>query len=763
MATIAAGDGFFAQTARFLSEVALSDGESVQLSLAMLAMAASVSVFPGALLGTDSSRDFYPSATLSRLKLVSHTSCRNIGSCRVVSSGYLPLLHKTFLTCISQYGFLCLAAVEIFSLVAWYFLPSYHAAMSPNVAALNFAVSGTTAFVLDVAAKRPYSWLPASAFLVIGIVHDLIKFQVYFRNPVAHFASAIVLAACCCRLNLLLVQLLLPRHVPKSAAESVTRYISWYEELSDILNTTILRGFRNMTDVRSLEKLGPELDPGRLARAFDQNWQKGNQNSQYFLIKVCVQTLSWPAFLGFIPRLFSGGFVFTQAFLLRYILLSDQPYTDVEFRATIVLCTAIIFFGNSISFGLFNFLSHRTQTALRGMLSLQAFRKIDVVDHKRENSSRELQLIERDIDTLCEGVKHIYQYFNDIIRLFSGITLLYMLAGPGCLIAIFAAAIVAVLASVWRRDFASAKSTQAKVSQQYMSELTSSLRQLQLIKMLGLASIMAEKLRRLHVAETKLWRMAKKKIRKITILAMTADACTPICLALYVYKSASGSIAEELLLPTLMISFHVEMALQQGVQRYGSSPRIFEAVNRLQAFLLQKEKVDQRLVEPLGEIAIECVGLAIAPEGCKNPLLEDINVSIAKAKVILAIGPSSSGKSTFLQALAGEADIVGGSIYMDEPAVAYCDQIPWLRNISIRENVVAGLEFENERYHLVLGLCLLDHDLQKLEQGDEYVVGVNGMNLSGGQRHRVVSIPIQTCSISPTRCHVLEDNLLTGL
>lgn len=73
MATIqAGGDGFFAQAARFLSEVTLSDGESVQLYLAMLAVA-SVSVFPGALLGTNLSGDFYPSATLSRLKLVSKT------------------------------------------------------------------------------------------------------------------------------------------------------------------------------------------------------------------------------------------------------------------------------------------------------------------------------------------------------------------------------------------------------------------------------------------------------------------------------------------------------------------------------------------------------------------------------------------------------------------------------------------------------------------------------------------------------------------
>lgn len=642
-----------------------------------------------------------------------------------------------------------LIAVETLSLVAWYLLPSFHAAMSPTSAALNFAVTGSTGFVIDLAANRPYSWLPASAFLLIGISHDFVKFQVYSRNPATCFVSAFMVAACCCRVNLLLVQLLLPRHVSKTVAEGVTRYVSWYDGVSDVLKTTLLRGYRKMADINSLEQLGPELDPRRLAQAFDRNWQKANKDSQHFLMKVCAQTLSWPVFLGFIPSLFSGAFVLTQVYLLRYILVSDQSYAHSEFRSMIVLSTLVIFFGNSISIALFNYFSHQTHTALRGMLLFQVFRKIDRIGLNQAKLFGGLQLIENDIDNICIGVRHIYQYFNDTTRLFSGIALLYVFTGSGCLIGIIATVFVGVLGVVWRRDVARAESAVAKISQQYMSELTNSLRQLQLIKMLGLESVTGEKLQRLRVAESNLWRRTRRKAQRIIRLAMTADGCTPIFVALYLYWSESGTIVEELLLPTLMVAFHVHMALQQAIQRYGSNPDMFEGFSRLQEFLLQHERVDARSVERLGEIAIECVGLAVSPDGCINPLLEDINVSIAKAKVVLAIGPSSSGKSTFLQALAGEADIIGGSISVEESTVAYCDQIPWLRNISIRDNVIAGQEFETDRYRVVLRLCLLDYDLQKLEQGDEYIAGVNGMNLSGGQRHRVVSIPVCTHRFPP--------------
>ncbi|CCW60522.1 unnamed protein product [Phytomonas sp. EM1] len=75
--------------------------------------------------------------------------------------------------------------------------------------------------------------------------------------------------------------------------------------------------------------------------------------------------------------------------------------------------------------------------------------------------------------------------------------------------------------------------------------------------------------------------------------------------------------------------------------------------------------------------------------------------------------------------------------------VAYCAEIPWLRNQTVRENIRLlpdeAPETEEERrwYHRVLHACALTHDLDSMELGDRTVVGDSGSKLSGGQRARV--------------------------
>lgn len=48
-----------------------------------------------------------------------------------------------------------------------------------------------------------------------------------------------------------------------------------------------------------------------------------------------------------------------------------------------------------------------------------------------------------------------------------------------------------------------------------------------------------------------------------------------------------------------------------------------------------------------------------------------------------------------------------------------------------------GKEPHEERYQQVLECCALTQDLQLLPAGDMSEIGEKGINLSGGQRHRV--------------------------
>lgn len=48
-----------------------------------------------------------------------------------------------------------------------------------------------------------------------------------------------------------------------------------------------------------------------------------------------------------------------------------------------------------------------------------------------------------------------------------------------------------------------------------------------------------------------------------------------------------------------------------------------------------------------------------------------------------------------------------------------------------------GHDLDETRYNSVLDACALRQDLELLPAGDQSEIGEKGINLSGGQRHRV--------------------------
>lgn len=70
-------------------------------------------------------------------------------------------------------------------------------------------------------------------------------------------------------------------------------------------------------------------------------------------------------------------------------------------------------------------------------------------------------------------------------------------------------------------------------------------------------------------------------------------------------------------------------------------------------------------------------------------------------------------------------------------SISYVQQIPWIQNKTIRDNILFGLPMDEDRYNNTIHLCELESDLDILPGGDLTEIGEKGINLSGGQKARV--------------------------
>lgn len=114
--------------------------------------------------------------------------------------------------------------------------------------------------------------------------------------------------------------------------------------------------------------------------------------------------------------------------------------------------------------------------------------------------------------------------------------------------------------------------------------------------------------------------------------------------------------------------------------------------------------------------------------------LRDIDVMFPEGQLSVVTGPTASGKTALLMALLGELTTLQGRIVMSKNAskidehglahtISYASQTPWLRHESIRNNILFGFPYDEERYNAVLECCALRPDLEILEDGDATEIG----------------------------------------
>ncbi|XP_078785939.1 ATP-binding cassette sub-family C member 5 isoform X1 [Oryzias latipes] len=135
--------------------------------------------------------------------------------------------------------------------------------------------------------------------------------------------------------------------------------------------------------------------------------------------------------------------------------------------------------------------------------------------------------------------------------------------------------------------------------------------------------------------------------------------------------------------------------------------------------------------------------------------LQSINLRVKQGELLGVCGSVGSGKTSLMSAILGQMRVLEGSVAL-RGRLAYVSQQAWILNATLRDNIVFGQEYQEERYQSVLSACCLRPDLALLPSADLTEIGERGANLSGGQRQR---ISLARALYSNSDVYILDDPL----
>ncbi|KAH7102271.1 ATP-binding cassette transporter [Auriculariales sp. MPI-PUGE-AT-0066] len=311
------------------------------------------------------------------------------------------------------------------------------------------------------------------------------------------------------------------------------------------------------------------------------------------------------------------------------------------------------------------------------------------------------------------------------------------------------------------------KKTDARI--QNVTEMMGLLR---MIKLFGWESKINERLREKREDEL-VW---IKKGRLLNLLNMNLNYWIPLLTMCATYATYTIVMKQPLSASVVFSSMAVfEMLRDQLHITFWAIPTIIQAkvsFDRLTDFLNNTELLDRytqnkdtQINIPTPDIAEDVIGFndaafrwATAPptSGTSTPgsvmstgtgkrnfrLRIDGQLTFKRDALNLIVGPTGCGKTSLLLALIGELHFEPehpSSWYQlpRDGGVAYAAQEAWVLNETIRENILFGAPYDEERYNKVIHQCGLERDLSLFDAGDKTEVGEKGLTLSGGQKARV--------------------------
>ena len=367
------------------------------------------------------------------------------------------------------------------------------------------------------------------------------------------------------------------------------------------------------------------------------------------------------------------------------------------------------------------------------------------------SSSHHVQLL-RDVDTLREILSGgVITSLMDVPWTPIFLTICFLLHPWIGLVALTGAVAILLLAFLNERATKAPLIAAASKNLHALDRLTSSLRNAEAIRALGMGPAVRSAWSSTHGEA--LLDGARAGERGGTLLAISKFlrmALQVSIMGVGAYLAIQQEISGGVLFAASLIMGRALAPVEAAVSQWKALVVARTSYARLDAALRTRasERPPTRLPPLAGEVSVEAVTVLVP--GSQMPAVADVSFHLAPGEIVAVVGQSGSGKSSLARALVGSWPVVRGCVRIDgndtrhfDPnflgqRLGYLPQDVELFAGTVRDNIARFRDDATDEAVVEAAQLASAHAMiQRLPKGYDTVIGDNGAGLSGGQRQRI--------------------------
>ncbi|MGA2714466.1 MAG: ABC transporter ATP-binding protein [Bryobacteraceae bacterium] len=371
-------------------------------------------------------------------------------------------------------------------------------------------------------------------------------------------------------------------------------------------------------------------------------------------------------------------------------------------------------------------------------------------DQRSGETLGKLQKVRSDVEKLIAiAVNLLFTTVIGVIFVMIYAAQVHWSIGPAYLLTI---PLLGGLSSLLSRKIKEVQKTIVKETTALAGSTTESLRNIELVKSLGLAQ---QEIDRLNSTTAKILKLELKKVRYLRSLSFIQGTFVNMLrtsiLFLMLYLIFTQRITVGQFFSLFIYSFFIFGPLQElgnVVNTYRETEASLENFETILKLKPEPRPEHPVTIGPLQTLAFKDV--EFQHQSANRPALEGISFSVSRGETVAFVGPSGSGKTTLVKLLVGLYRPQTGHIYYNgtredeididglRERIGFVTQDSQLFSGSIRENLLFVRPGATDADCMdVLRQAAVESLLARADRGLDTVIGEGGVKVSGGEKQRL--------------------------